>query len=51
MRLKNLYRSFTMAKEYKGDLDPNWHNYNKNILDPRLSHAWEGRIFLPKKTS
>jgi hypothetical protein len=42
-------RRFSFLKSIRGDLDPNKHNYNKNLMDTRLSYAWEGRIFVPKR--
>lgn len=51
MKIKNLSWHYNFAKLIKGDFDPNVHNYNKNMIDTRLSHAWEGRIFVQKRKS
>jgi hypothetical protein len=44
-------RRYNIQKLIKGDFDPNVHNYNKNLMDTRLSLAWEGRIFVPKRVA
>ena len=49
MKFSLVKRFYNVNKYLKDDLNPSKHNYNKNPLDARLSHAWEGRIFLPKR--
>ncbi len=51
MSLRLVVRKASFQKLIKGDFDPNVHNYNKNFMDTRLSHAWEGRIFVPKRVA
>jgi hypothetical protein len=51
MNLRKVVRNYNIQKLVKGDFDPNVRNYNKNLMDTRLSHAWEGRIFIPKRTA